>query len=226
MRVLITRPIEDAVRTAVALRAAGHEPLLAPIFAIRPVRHVAPTGIDALIATSANALRHAQLGDVPRATPVFTVGDMTAAEAQSCGFSDVRSASGDSADLAALLRRAMPANSRIAWLCGLHRRDEAIQTLADIFTIQIVETYENAAMAALPEAIATALKARELDAALHFSRRSADMFAQLVAAAGLEAEAQALLHVFISQAAQVHWFSRRSVASTSDLPAMVVALGC
>ncbi len=65
MRVLVTRPIEDADRTSEALAAAGHEALIAPLFAVAPLPHAMPADADALVATSANAIRQADLTDTP-----------------------------------------------------------------------------------------------------------------------------------------------------------------
>ena len=58
--------------------------------------------------------------------------------------------------------------------------------------------YEARAAHALPDVARTALKQGLVDAVLHFSARSATIFCEQVAAAGLAAQARALLHVAIS----------------------------
>jgi uroporphyrinogen-III synthase len=223
MRVLVTRPMEDAERTADALRAAGHEPVVAPIFAIRPLPHRIPAGVEAFAATSANALRQARFEAGHLAISVFAVGDATAAAARQLGFTDVRSADGDAGDLARLLAGTLPAGASVGYLAGKQRRDEALQRLEGV-TIVIVETYENAALGALPDAIRGALESSRVDAVLHFSARSIEIFAKLVASAGLTAQAQHIRHVFISEAAVWPGFARRTVAVRPTLAAMIAAL--
>ncbi len=58
--------------------------------------------------------------------------------------------------------------------------------------------YEARAVASLSDEALDALRKGLVDAAFHFSRRSASIFCTLVSAAGLANEARALLHVCIS----------------------------
>jgi uroporphyrinogen-III synthase len=215
--------MEDAERTAEALRAAGHEPLVAPIFDIRQLPHRIPAGVEVFAATSANALRQARFVAGHLAIPVFAVGDATATAALQLGFADVRSADGDAGDLARLLAGTLPAGASVGYLAGKQRRDEALQRLEGIALV-IVETYENAALEALPDLIRGALEANRIDAVLHFSARSAEVFARLAAAAGLTAQAQHLRHVFISEAAVWPDFAHGTVAVRPTLAAMIAAL--
>ena len=59
MRVLVTRPEDDARETAVRLKALGHEPILAPLISIRFIDgpDIDLAGVQALIATSSNGVR-------------------------------------------------------------------------------------------------------------------------------------------------------------------------
>ncbi len=223
MRVLVTRPIEDADRTSEALAAAGHEALVAPLFRIAPLPHAMPVEADALVATSANAIRQADLATVARDRPVYAVGRATAGEARRAGFHDVRSAEGDAADLAALL--AASPHRRLAYLAGRPRRDAALQALGERFAITVVETYETQAVETLPFAAAQALRQGTAEAAFHFSPRAAEIFEMLASQAGLAVEAARLLHVFISQAAVVDAFPHRLIADRPNLAAMIAALG-
>ncbi len=224
MRVLVTRPAEDSERTAEALRLAGHEPLVAPLFVVQPLRHVIPDRVDAFIATSANALRHATLTSRHLGLPIYTVGDATAAAAKAAGFSVIHSASGDSADLANLVGTALKPGVRIGYLAGTLRQDEALQILSAHHKLQTLETYRTVAVDVLPEEISSNLKAARIDAALHFSPRSAKDFNSLIETAGLFADADRVLHVFISPAAEVTRFTRRIVVARPNLAAMIAAL--
>jgi uroporphyrinogen-III synthase len=58
--------------------------------------------------------------------------------------------------------------------------------------------YKARAVASLSDEALDALRNGRVDAAFHFSRRSASIFCNLISAAGLANEARALLHVGIS----------------------------
>ena len=55
MRLVVTRPQADSERTATALRARGHEVLVAPLMQVEPVAADLAGGWAAVIITSANA---------------------------------------------------------------------------------------------------------------------------------------------------------------------------
>ena len=55
MRLVVTRPQADSERTAAALRARGHEVLVAPLMRVEPVEAELSGGWGAVIITSANA---------------------------------------------------------------------------------------------------------------------------------------------------------------------------
>src|SRR2546423_14567502 len=59
MRLLLTRPRDDAEPVADSLRSRGHEPFIAPLMEIRllPGPKIPLTGAQGLIATSANGIR-------------------------------------------------------------------------------------------------------------------------------------------------------------------------
>ncbi len=63
-RALVLRPAPGNARTCAALAAAGLEPVALPLFDIVPCAWVAPdpAGYDALLLTSAQAVRHAGAG--------------------------------------------------------------------------------------------------------------------------------------------------------------------
>lgn len=104
-RVWITRAAPGAERTADRLTALGFTPLAAPLLTIRPLE-VTPDlkGVQALAFTSRNGVAAFADRSPDRTLPVFAVGDATAAAARTAGFTDVRSADGDLAALAALIR--------------------------------------------------------------------------------------------------------------------------
>jgi len=222
MRVLVTRPAEDAGRTADALAAAGHEAVLAPLFRIAPLAHAPPDGADAIAATSANALRCARLDAAHLSLPLYAVGAATAAEARRLGFRDISAADGDSAELAALI--AAGNGARIAWLAGRPRRETALLGLGPRFAVETIETYQTVAEAAMPAEAADGLRRGTIDAVLHFSPRAAEVFEALAESEELVSHAARVLHVFISSAAERALGPERKIAARPNLAAMIAAL--
>lgn len=114
--VLLLRPEPGASESAARARALGLEPVVAPLFAIRPVAWESPdpASYDAILLTSANAARHAGPKiDAFLGLPCHAVGEATAAAARDAGFGDVRTGPLDGA--AAL---ADVTGERVLHLCG------------------------------------------------------------------------------------------------------------
>lgn len=190
MRVLVTRPKEDADGFAAALAARGHRASVDPMLLVRPVAGppLDLAGAQALVMTSANGVRAFASRDADRTLPVYAVGDATARAAREAGFADVVSATGDVDALAALVaRRLDPAKG---WV--LHAA--AGQVAGDLggaltkagFDYRRAVLYETHPASALrPETVA-AFQKGSIDAVALFSPRTAATFAGLAAAAGLE----------------------------------------
>lgn len=108
MRVWVTRAEPGASATGARLAALGHDPLVAPLLAIRflPPPEL-PGDLAALAFTSGNGVTalalHPDFGRLLE-LPVFAVGDATAKAARDAGFRSVRSAGGDVEALRRLLR--------------------------------------------------------------------------------------------------------------------------
>jgi uroporphyrinogen-III synthase len=120
-RVIVLRPEPAAGETVRRARALGLDAHAMPLFEVEPVAWDAPepSGFDALLLTSANALRHGgeQLRQL-RALPVHAVGEATAEAARAEGF-DV--ASVGKAGVDRLLRSIAP-ELKLLHLCGEHRK--------------------------------------------------------------------------------------------------------
>lgn len=121
--VLVLRPEPGASRTAALLTGRGLEPILYPLFAIEPVAWALPQdrAFDALLLTSANAVRHAgpDLAAM-RVLPCYCVGEATAQAARDAGFADVRVGGGDAASTIPLL--VADGRSRVLHPCGIDVR--------------------------------------------------------------------------------------------------------
>jgi uroporphyrinogen-III synthase len=121
VRLLVTRPAPDGVRTAAALRARGHAAMLAPLLRIDAVPADFNAGPwDGVVMTSANAAR--ALADHPRRgvlldLPAFVVGRRTEEAARAAGFRRVTSADGDVGDLVGLIGKSRR-SARLLYLAG------------------------------------------------------------------------------------------------------------
>jgi len=183
MRILVTRPAEDGAEIAARLAAMGHQALLAPL--LEPHFENGPepdfSGVQAVLATSANGVRALVRRTARRDLPIFAVGPQTAREARDAGFGDVRSADGDAVALAAKTADWTAADKgALLHVCGAEAPGTLQQELdARGFAVRRAVLYRVEAAEALPPAIAQALADGALDAALFFSPRSARVFAAL-----------------------------------------------
>ena len=85
----VLRPEPGNAATAARIEAEGMTAIRLPLFVVTPVawRAPDPAGYDALLITSANAIRHGGPGlDRLRDLPVFAVGEATATAARAAGF--------------------------------------------------------------------------------------------------------------------------------------------
>jgi uroporphyrinogen-III synthase len=198
-RILVTRPRQDAKRTAARLAEHGFQAVIAPVIRIAPLAFQVPDGdFDAVLLTSANAamaLRKLGLGE----RPVFAVGRITAIATHEAGAAVVHEADGDATGLAALVKAALPPGARLLRLAGRDRKDEPDASLtAAGYVLQVVETYEAKPEAELPAVAREALAAGKLDGALHFSRRSAEILRDLARQADLSDALKLLVHACLS----------------------------
>ncbi|HEV2511751.1 uroporphyrinogen-III synthase [Bosea sp. (in: a-proteobacteria)] len=197
------RPLEDAERSAQTLRERGKAPVVAPLFQVLPTGEKPPKGpFDALVLTSANAVP--ALESLPKswrgALPAFCVGTRTAEAAGKLGFT-AHSARGGRAELLALILEQLPKGQKLLLVAGRDRYEDLPQQLRDAgHEVTIWTAYEAKAVEALPAAAADVLRDGSADAALHYSPRSAEIFFDLAAKAGLAEQAQALPQLALSAA--------------------------
>ena len=171
-RVLILRPEPGAGESAARAQALGLDPVVAPLFTVRPLAWQPPEGrFDALLLTSANAARHA--GVLPE-LPCYAVGEATAAAAHGAGLAEVVTGPSDGA--AALALAAADGRRRILHLCG----QDHVPLAAPGIEVVRRSVYAADALTALPAAAAAALAGGAI--VLLHSPRAARIFAALAGA--------------------------------------------
>ena len=213
----ITRALPDAEHTAARVRALGGEPVLAPLLSIAPCAYDTNiSGAQAVLFTSANGVR-AFPG--ARDCIALTVGDATAEAARAAGFTDVRSAGGDVAALAALAKAQLdPGAGKLIHIGGEHIAGDLVGELrAAGFSAERRIAYAAHAATALPAAFH-----EPLDIVLFHSARAAQTFVALGApgAAGLTA---ACLSAAVAEAAEKTGWKRVIVAPAPREDAFLAA---
>lgn len=122
--VIIVRPEPGASATAQRAAALGLQPRTVPLFAIEPVAWPVPdiAGHDALLLTSANAVRHAgpELA-LLAGLPCHAVGEATAAAARAAGLNVV--AVGDAGAQPLVAAMTSSRHRAILWLTGEERSE-------------------------------------------------------------------------------------------------------
>jgi len=238
MAILVTRPLPDGESTAVALRARGFEVLLAPMLRFEPVPfHDDGDAYGAVVVTSANALRAIapRLSGSPLLKlPLFAVGEHTADAARAAGFTNVISANSDAAGLrdrvlASVKAKVLKKTSPLLYLAGADLARDLPGELGERgFTVVTQTTYRMAAVPSLPEETRRAFAHNEVNAVLHYSRRSARAFIEAVRAAGVEISAlslpQGCLSAGIATVLRDAGAARLFVAPSPDEAALFVAL--
>jgi uroporphyrinogen-III synthase len=139
--IAVLRPEPGNRVTAIAIESRGHRAIRLPLFAAGPVAWEVPDAADydALIVTSANAMRHGGAGLVRLLElPVWAVGKATAEAARRAGFTVA--GTGD-AGAVALLALAEAAGVRHALhLAGRERTVQPGGIVADIRTVYASDT--------------------------------------------------------------------------------------
>ena len=193
MRLLITRPAVDAAILAERLTALGHEALIEPMLTITALPFTLPnTPIAAIILTSQHAVRTLRghirslgLKDVP----ALCVGEVTATAARKAGLCKVVEGGGDAKSLVTSMIAALNPRTDtgiVLHVRGRHARgDIAGELRRHGFDAREIIVYEAMAATNLSQEIRHAIAGHALDGVLFLSPRTANIFCELTANAGL-----------------------------------------
>ena len=202
MRLLITRPEQDAGPLAALLTERGHSVRLEPLISIvSEAGAVIPEkAYQAVLVTSANGVRAlAATRGVDRVKDcrVLAVGKASAEASREAGFGRVEDAAGDLRDLVRLTEEACaPSNGPLLYAAGkVVSGDLKAMLEAEDYEVDRVVLYDAVPADRLSSATLSALRAGEIDGVLHFSPRSARIWARVA-----PVEAQGLVHYCLSQA--------------------------
>lgn len=210
--IAVLRPEPGNAATAAAVEARGHTAIRLPLFEVRSVgwRAPDPASFDALLLTSANAVRHAGpalagLADLQ----VWAVGRATASAAEGAGL---RVAGIGDTDGAALLDQAAQAGVNAA--LHLTGREHTLRQGGII--ARLIPVYDSAALSVAPGRL-TALAE---SVALVQSPRAGARLAELVPAADRAKVAIAAISLRAAAAAGKGW-RQAGVPSAPDTAALI-----
>ena len=181
--ILVTRPIREATLTAKTLESMGHTVLIAPMLQIEPVSFELPEENRSLIITSRNAARFGLVNIGNKTRPIFAVGEQTAEEARTLGFTNVTVGPGTSREIVPLLLECGVSEKRkYSHLCGNNVSYDIAAVLRDegLDAVQTV-TYQTQPARGMSMDVREALDANEIDVALFYSPRTATTFEEVVA---------------------------------------------
>lgn len=198
--ILILRAEEDALRTAEKLRQFGFDSILSPVIKIYTTYTKAPKAdYDALIASSAKAFETADEIERFSLLPVHAVGAKTAMSARNKGF-DPEIVAGNAEAILPLLLQKYHKSTHFLYLAGRDRQsflEDGLRQAGHRITLH--EVYKAEAAQRMTQEAENLLRENKLSAALHYSKRSVEIFTQLVATAQLTANLSNIDHFALSK---------------------------
>ena len=194
MRILVTRARDEAKRTVEKLADLGHQTVISSVLEMTSTGVQWPHGTtDAVLATSAQAFELADFApewpspEARRLLPLFLVGGKTLEAARQCGFAGEAVLAADAKELARMVTAKIQTPKRLLYLAGRDRKsDLEISCKEAGLDIVAVEIYEACAAERLSDEAINAMIKGEIDAVLHYSRRSAEIFLALAEAASID----------------------------------------
>lgn len=180
MKLLIIRPQPGADATAERFRAAGHQPLVVPLFKIRavaPLPTISPE-TEAILLTSGNAVRAAEAilknaGEIP----LYAVGSATARAMSECGLTPAKTGASGVDDLMKVV--AQDGHRHIIWLAG---EDHSPVTVPASVRLDVQTVYQSAAAPISDDFVGTV---SDSDMVILHSSRAAQHFAEYIDASPL-----------------------------------------
>jgi uroporphyrinogen-III synthase len=183
---------------------------------------------SAIVITSANALQAVPAtADRVKTLPVFAVGDRSAEVARQAGFAEVSSANGAIEDLVRLVvARAAGAKAPVLYLAGEDRTGDLVAQLAANGIDAEMKVVYRIVDEVFPAVLAAALESGDVDAVLHFSRRSAELFVKGARSSGVAGPAEDVRHLCLSSqvAEPLAGASRIAVAARPEEAALIALL--
>jgi len=191
--IVITRPVGDEKILTDLLHHHGYRVIHEPLTSIylnhtlrQELHHALMDEPDAVIVTSRHAVQALSLLSDLRDPFLICVGEATARVAYSLGFTRVSVAGGNAQKLIGSIGDSYDADSRFLYLSGEHVRVDmdAALTAKDMH-VQRLALYEAIASEQLSDILIEHLRRTQIDAVTFLSQRTAHIFTELLAKAGM-----------------------------------------
>ena len=229
LRLIITRPQEDAEPLADELAALGVENLLAPLLSIEVSGTETPdlSGVSALLLTSANGVRAFAHLSKERTMPLYAVGEASALAAKKVGFKNIESAGGNVETLAKLVCKKLDfRDGAVLHIAGSTMAGDLAGILGQSgFDYRRVQLYHAKAVKNLTPQCLIAIKDALVDGVILYSPRTARALMDLLIKAGLDdctwqLSAFCLSEAVAAEIAAYKW-ARIVVSETPDQASLV-----
>ena len=203
MRLLLTRPRTSNDRLAALLREHGHQVSLEPLLTLEflPLGTVDCSVLQAVVATSSNALRAIGPGSELVKLPLYAVGAATARTGREKGFASVEAGQAGARELAALLTaRLRPGAGSILYLRGEDIAFDLETSLRSAgFNVESRKVYRAVPAGELSAAALSGLAGGKIDGVVLLSPRTTETYVHLARQAGLLERVRTLAHFCLSQ---------------------------
>ncbi|KAB2835784.1 MAG: uroporphyrinogen-III synthase [Caedimonadaceae bacterium] len=193
MRILITRPHQQAEEFAAELRSAGFQNLmLEPLLSIRPIEHVTLNLDDVknLVITSQNAVFSLLKSSAPKDIKIFVVGVRTAEKLREAGYCNLYVGNHGGEDLYPLIQNHIKdRREKILHPAGLFMK-ESLQNLLKEggYCYSALPVYRADPISTLRPTTEKALMDGEIDVITFFSPRTAEIFVKLTSSMTINRE--------------------------------------
>ena len=177
MRILVTRAIEQAEKTAVKLSNFGHECVIAPLVSVEYFDdiQIQTEKLAGIAVTSARAIeglqRQSNFLEICK-FPLYCVGDQTASKGKNAGFQQVFSADADVDVLFELIQTNYVTDSgNILYITGVDRTGNLQEKLIQIaIPTELCIIYNTHYQHAFPANVASEINSGNIDAVLIYSK--------------------------------------------------------
>jgi uroporphyrinogen-III synthase len=208
MHILITRPRENVTYLVDQLEGLGHQVMVDPLinFVSIPKQSLSLPSVssfEAIVTTSQQAIRRLAHLTPQRDFPLWCVGEESAKIAEELGFKNIHKAEGTAENLMAQLLERIP----------LFLQKPILHASGDVIRVNITEALQSKGIAAqrlivyktreathFSRETQGALKAKNLNAVLFYSPRTAHIFKKICQISGFEEYCSSLTALCLSEA--------------------------
>lgn len=224
-QILITRPQPEAQEFANEIAQMGIGAIISPVVKITPLKYASPKieQFKAIIFTSINGVRFFKADDF-YGYPVLCVGTRTAAAARELGYKVIASAESAEALTRLIKAQGFEAGSKLLYVRGEDIAFDFVSALPEFIWSWVI-VYNAKPLSEISFEAKIAIENNKIQAVVFFSKRSAELFINIVKREKLQPALSALKALCMSQSVlecvQPTMWECVYVSKTPDREAMV-----